>query len=243
MKRLLACGALLFVASFAPVRAAPHAQANADASTFWSKGAKEQPAVAVSRPVPAASPTASESVPAPPAARATQHKKTPRRAQLVFAALVLCGLASKRRLPQRAFARMKRLHHRPSVADRGRARVAELRVVAATLGDADVRTHLDAICGTSDEIFTLFEQRPELTRNSGLIEFTLNHVLTIASSYRDLARTGLSAKTPALTRATALLASIDGSLRSQFERLLENDLTQLMSAIELLDARLEIEAE
>jgi hypothetical protein len=138
---------------------------------------------------------------------------------------------------------MKRLLHKRSPAERGRARVAELRLIAATLGDSEVRTHLDAICATADEVFTLFHQRPQLCRNSGLIEFMLGQVLTIASSYRDLARTGVPATTAALARATALLASIDGSLRSQFERLLEDDLTQLMSAIELLDARLEIEAE
>jgi hypothetical protein len=243
MKRLLACGALLFVASFSPVRAAPHAKTNPDAATFWSKGVEEKESAAVSRPAPVATPTAPELVSAPPVARTTQRKTAPRRAQLLFVVLILCGLASKRRLPQRAFARMRRLHHRPSAAERGRAKVGELRIVAATLGDAEIRTHLDAICGTSDEIFTLFEQRPELSRNSGLIEFTVNHVLTVAASYRDLARTGLPAATPALTRATSLLASIDGNLRNQFERLLEDDLTQLMSAIELLDARLEIEAE
>lgn len=153
MKRLLACGALLFVASFAPVRAAPHSRANPDAAMFWSQRSEETVAAALSRQAPV--PFAPESVTPPPVARATQRKTPPRRGQLLLAVLILCGVASKQRLPQRAFAWMKRLHHRPSAAERGRTKVCQLRIVAATLADAEVRTHLDAICGTSDEIFTL----------------------------------------------------------------------------------------
>ncbi len=241
MKRLSRCAKLLLIlAAFASIRASPPARPNPDAATFWSQRTAEpvSPPAAISVPsrVPSQSPPPSHS----------QIRTWHVRQLFLYVALTVLGIASaKRRLPQRTSAMvMKRLRSaRRGPVERGRERVHELRTVAATFGSGEVRDHLDAICLTCDEIFALFEQRPELQRNSGLIEFTLENVFTIASRYRDLARTSLPAMTPALQRAVTLLASIDGSLRRQFERLLQDDLTQLMSAIELLDTRLEFEAE
>jgi 5-bromo-4-chloroindolyl phosphate hydrolysis protein len=130
------------------------------------------------------------------------------------------------------------------VVERGRASLRNLNVVATGIDKKEVQSAIAGICASGEKIFAIFESDPEKVRYArGFVEFTLQRTLKIATGYRDLVRSGLPSAAPTLERAEKLLATIDGSLHAQIERLMQEDVADLDSEIEVLSTRLEIEGD
>lgn len=128
--------------------------------------------------------------------------------------------------------------------DRGRQQLAELRRLAVVVPKDSVKTSVTNICGSAAEIFSVFEATPRkapLAR--GFVDYTLGRTVTILRRYQELSSRGIGSARETLEKTESLLAMIDESFREQLARLMNEDVADLDSEIEVLKTRLEIEGE
>lgn len=127
---------------------------------------------------------------------------------------------------------------------RGREQVAQLRALSGQIEKPEVRASVAHICVLAEQIFGILLADPSKTpRARGFVEYTLTKTLTIFTRYCDLSSRALSSARETLTRAESLLATIDASFGEQIEKLLSEDVADLDSQIEVLQARLEVEGD
>jgi 5-bromo-4-chloroindolyl phosphate hydrolysis protein len=127
---------------------------------------------------------------------------------------------------------------------RGRAQVARLRALSNSIGKPSVRASTVHICLLADQIFAILVADPAKTPLArGFVDYTLTKTLTIITRYCDLSSRGMPSAQPTLEKAESLLAMIDTSFGEQIEKLLREDVADLDSEIEVLQARLELEGD
>jgi 5-bromo-4-chloroindolyl phosphate hydrolysis protein len=126
----------------------------------------------------------------------------------------------------------------------GRAQVRELQAMAPSITKETVRSSIDSICSSADQIFGIFEADPRKAPMArGFVQYTLARTGTIVTRYRDLSSRRVAAAQQTLEKTEHLLTTIDSSFKEQIERLLLEDVADLDSEIEVLKTRLEIEGE
>jgi hypothetical protein len=195
---------------------------SADEQTFWKSSSGGQAISPVHRDV---KPTVQPPPPAPPEDRRGRLSSTGIAAAFLVLGATATGIHVKRK--------------RANFLEPRRAKLNEIRLAASS----EIQSTIDSIATTCEEMFAIIEQQPTLGRRcGGFIDFALDKTLRIVVRYGDLHRTAPTAARPALERAAMALTSIEASLRQQLERLMHDGLTQLVTDIDVLDARLEFES-
>ena len=127
---------------------------------------------------------------------------------------------------------------------RGRQQVERLRKLSGSISKSDVRASVAHICIMAEQIFAIFLGDPaKAPLARGFVDYTLTQTTTIVTRYCELSSRSLSSATPTLERAESLLTMIEKSFAEQIEKLLSEDVADLDSEIEVLQARVELEGD
>lgn len=130
------------------------------------------------------------------------------------------------------------------VVENGRRQVVQLRELSGRIAKPSVRASVAHICILAEQIFAIFLADPGKTPLArGFVEYTLGKTSTIVTRYCELSSRALPSAKATLDKAESLLATIDASFGEQIEKLLREDVADLDSQIEVLQTRLEIEAD